>query len=133
MPDQWSSVLATTVAGTAPPAATCPQGTNPDVPGPVDQVRPGEGPWSNQAAVFDTRAGRIVFIDEDGEEAVYPLLLRARLALERRDGPVALILSRQRLPVLSLALAEPDAGQGDPGVGGRGQAQDGQQQHHLDR
>ncbi len=64
---QWSSVLATTVAGTAPPAAVCPPGTNPNTPGPIDQARPGEGPWSNQAAVFDSRAGRIVFIDEDGE------------------------------------------------------------------
>ena len=53
----WSPILSTTKARPAPAAATCPEGTNPNAPGPIDQVRPGEGPWSNQAAVFDTRAG----------------------------------------------------------------------------
>jgi len=67
IPDQWSSVLATTSASTAPPAAICPQGTDPNAPGPVDQARPGEGPQGYQAAVFDTHAGRIVFIDRSGE------------------------------------------------------------------
>jgi len=63
----WSPILSTTKARTAPAAATCPEGSNPDAPGPIDQVRPGEGPWSNQAAVFDTHQGRIVYVDEAGE------------------------------------------------------------------
>jgi hypothetical protein len=63
----WNPILSTTRAKSAPAAATCPEGTNPDAPGPVDQIRPGEGPWNNQAAVFDTHAGRIVYLDETGE------------------------------------------------------------------
>jgi hypothetical protein len=67
VPGLWDPILATTKAKAAPVAATCLAGTDPDAPGPVDQVRPGEGPWSNQAAVFDTHAGRIVYLDEMGE------------------------------------------------------------------
>ncbi len=67
VPGLWDPILATTKAKAAPPAATCRAGTDPDVPGPVDQVRPGEGPWNNQAAVFDTHAGRIVYLDETGD------------------------------------------------------------------
>ncbi|MGB9357580.1 MAG: hypothetical protein WCC01_03390, partial [Acidimicrobiia bacterium] len=39
----WDPILATTKAKAVPPAATCPDGTDPDIPGPIDQVRPGEG------------------------------------------------------------------------------------------
>ncbi|MGI9610948.1 MAG: hypothetical protein ACR2NL_11715 [Acidimicrobiia bacterium] len=67
VPDQWSAILSTTIAGVTPPAAECPTGTDSNVPGSLDQARPGEGPWNNQAAVFDARAGRIVFVDENGE------------------------------------------------------------------
>lgn len=63
----WNPILSETVAGVPPLATTCPSGATPDLPGPVDQVRPGEGPWTNQAAVFDTHAGRIVYLDETGE------------------------------------------------------------------
>lgn len=63
----WNPILSEMVAGDPPPAATCPPGATPDLPGEVDQVRPGEGPWNNQAAVFDTHAGRIVFLDETAE------------------------------------------------------------------
>jgi len=63
----WNPILSTTIAREAPAAATCPEGTNPDAPGPIDQARPGEGPWNNQAAVFDTHTGRIVFLNEAGE------------------------------------------------------------------
>jgi hypothetical protein len=63
----WNPILSETVAGVPPPATTCPPGATPDLPGPVDQVRPDEGPWTNQAAVFDTHAGRIVYLDETGE------------------------------------------------------------------
>ena len=64
---EWNPILSATRARSAPTAATCPEGTNPNAPGPIYQARPGEGPWNNQAAVFDTHAGRIVFLDETGE------------------------------------------------------------------
>jgi hypothetical protein len=60
----WNPMLVTTAAGVPPPAATCPTGATPDLPGAPGQDRPGEGRWNNQAAVFDTHAGRIVFVDE---------------------------------------------------------------------
>lgn len=62
----WNPILAETSAREAPPAAVCPSDANPDTPGPMDQARPGEGPWSNQSAVFDTRSGRVVFVDNVG-------------------------------------------------------------------
>ena len=64
VPDSWNPILATTRAGSAPAPATCPEGTNPDAPGPADQARPAPGDWNNQSAVFDTHAGRIVYVDE---------------------------------------------------------------------
>ena len=62
----WNPILAETSAKEAPPAAVCPSDANPDTPGPMDQARPGEGPWSNQSAVFDTGTGRVVFVDNVG-------------------------------------------------------------------
>jgi hypothetical protein len=97
MPDQWSSVLATTISGTAPPAATCSQGTDPNAPGPVDQARPGEGPWSNQAAVFDTRAGRIVFIDEDGETWTFDVCTNTWQAMDPAFVPDSAHLGESQL------------------------------------
>lgn len=64
--NSWDPILATTVAGTAPAAVTCPVGSTPDIAGDPEQARPGEGPWNNQAAVFDTARGRIVLVDADG-------------------------------------------------------------------
>ena len=50
----WNPILATTKAKAAPPAATCPEGTDPNAPGSVDQDRPQLAGWtSNQPAVFD--------------------------------------------------------------------------------
>lgn len=60
----WNPILATTRAKPAPPAATCPTGSTPDLPGRVDQKRPQPGPWNNQSAVFDHYTGRIIFVDE---------------------------------------------------------------------
>jgi len=60
----WNPILATTRAKPAPPAATCPTGSTPDLPGRVDHERPQPGPWSNQAAAFNRHTGRIVFVDE---------------------------------------------------------------------
>ena len=64
---QWNATLAQAKARHAPPVATCPSGSNPDILGPADQQRPWGASWSNQAAVFDVHAGRIIFIDERSE------------------------------------------------------------------
>lgn len=64
---QWNATLAQAKARQAPPVATCPPGSSPDTLGPADQQRPWGASWSNQAAVFDVHAGRIIFIDEIGE------------------------------------------------------------------
>ncbi len=62
----WNPILASTRAKPAPPAATCPPGTTPDAPGPVDQERPEAGWTSILAAAFDHHAGRIVYVDTLG-------------------------------------------------------------------
>lgn len=64
--DGWSPLLSTAKANKAPPAATCPDDASSDLMGPHDQVRPWGAQWSNQAAAFDTRMGRIMFFDEKG-------------------------------------------------------------------
>jgi hypothetical protein len=63
----WNPILATTRAKTAPPAATCFPGTDPNAPGPADQERPEPGSTSLLAAVFDQHTGRIVYVDTLGE------------------------------------------------------------------
>ena len=63
----WNPILSTTVAREAPAVATCPDGTNPDVPGPVDQVRPATEGAGVVTAVFDRHAGRIVYVNDLGE------------------------------------------------------------------
>ncbi len=64
----WSPILSTTKARTAPAAATCPEGTNPNAPGPVDQNRPQLAGWtSNQSGVFDERTGWVIHADDNGE------------------------------------------------------------------
>jgi hypothetical protein len=63
----WNPVLATTRAKTAPPAASCPPGTDPNAPGSADQDRPEAGWTSLLAAAFDQHTGRIVYVDTLGE------------------------------------------------------------------
>ncbi len=63
----WNPILATTVAKTAPPAATCPTGSAPNVAGSIDQQRPRPGWVGNLAAAFDRHTGRIVYVDRKGE------------------------------------------------------------------
>jgi len=63
----WNPVLATTRAKPAPPAASCPPGTDPNTPGPVDQVRPANEETSIVPAVFDRHAGRVVYVNALGE------------------------------------------------------------------
>ena len=59
----WDPILATVDAKLPPPAATCPIGSDPDLPGPTDQERPDAGWKGNLAAVFDQHTGRIVYVD----------------------------------------------------------------------
>ncbi len=66
IPDRWSSVLATARCRYSATGRYHPQGTD-ECSGPVDQARQAEGPQGHRAAVFDTHAGRIVFIDRSGE------------------------------------------------------------------
>ena len=63
----WNPILATTRAKTAPPAASCPPGTDPYSPGPADQERPEGGQGGLLDAAFDRHAGRIVWVDTLGE------------------------------------------------------------------
>jgi len=93
----WSPILSTTKARPAPTAATCPEGSNPNAPGPIDQARPGEGPWSNQAAVFDTRAGRIVYVDESGETWTFDVCTNIWRAMEPAFVPDAAHLGEGQL------------------------------------
>lgn len=62
----WNPILAVTQAKTAPPAATCPPGTDPNASGPSDQARPGSS-RSGLVAAFDRRAGSIVHVNAVGE------------------------------------------------------------------
>jgi len=66
-PESWDPILATTTAGVAPPAADCPAGSNPEVPGPVEQVRPEPRRVGNLAGAFDQHTGRVVYVDINGE------------------------------------------------------------------
>jgi hypothetical protein len=61
---EWNSILSTTKAKSAPTAAICPEGTNPDVAGPIDQIRPSNA--SVGYAAFDQRTGRVVYLDHVG-------------------------------------------------------------------
>lgn len=65
---EWNPILATTEASQTPPAATCPAGSDPNSLGPIAQNRPRlAGYTSNQSAVFDRRAGKVIHIDGMGE------------------------------------------------------------------
>ena len=53
--DDEGTVLATTEAGPIPEQAACPEGAEPDTPGPADQQRP-QGSGAVDAAAFDGSA-----------------------------------------------------------------------------
>ncbi|MDH3705156.1 MAG: hypothetical protein OES57_03775 [Acidimicrobiia bacterium] len=61
--DDEGTVLATTEAGPIPEQAACPEGAEPDTPGPADQQRP-QGSGAVDAAAFDSQSGRIVVLIE---------------------------------------------------------------------
>ena len=93
----WSPILSTTKARSAPAAATCPEGSNPNAPGPIDQARPGDGPWSNQAAVFDTYQGRIVYVDEASETWTFDVCTNIWRAMDPAFVPDAAHLGEGQL------------------------------------
>jgi hypothetical protein len=57
-------IVATTVAKQTPPIATCPPGSNPNLPGPVDQARPLQG--HDFLAAMDRQSGRVIAVDYPG-------------------------------------------------------------------
>jgi len=65
--ETWNPILAATRAEAAPAAATCPAGTDPTVPGPVDQDRPDPRWVGNLAGAFDQHTGQVVYVDVTGE------------------------------------------------------------------
>ena len=60
--DQQGTILATMKAKPLPPQATCPPGSDPDTPGPIDQRRPDN---VDGAQAFDRHAGRIIVLAND--------------------------------------------------------------------
>ena len=66
-PEDWDPILTTVQAGEAPAAATCPEGTDPNTPGPVDQDRPMPVGVGNRQAAFDLHLGQIMFVDGANE------------------------------------------------------------------
>jgi hypothetical protein len=66
-PEAWDPILSHTSARPVQSSVSCPETAESDTPGPTDQTRPESSMWSNQAAAFDQRTGRIVHIDRFGE------------------------------------------------------------------
>jgi hypothetical protein len=85
----WNPILATTRAKPTPSAATCPPGSNPDIPGPVDQERPQPGPWSNQAAAFNRHTGRIIFVDEAAQTWTFDVCTNTWETMNPRRVPTS--------------------------------------------
>ncbi len=59
----WNPILGETRAKVVPLAATCPEGADPNTPGPAGQDQPEAGWVGVQAGAFDSRTGRILYID----------------------------------------------------------------------
>lgn len=60
--EEQGTILATTKAKPLPTQATCPPGSDPDAPGPIDQERPAN---VDGAQAFDRHAGRIIVLAND--------------------------------------------------------------------
>jgi len=63
----WAPILAGTRAKPTAVAAACPPGVDPDVPGLATQERPAAGWAGLLAGAFDSRTGRIIYLDEARE------------------------------------------------------------------
>jgi len=75
--------LDATALGELPPAATCPEGSNPDQLGPAEQDRPGEG----GPMAFDRQSGRIVLLEDQPEPRTWTFDVCTN-TWERMDPPV---------------------------------------------
>lgn len=64
---EWNPILADTRAQPAALAATCPTGADPNGAGSANQERPAAGWAGLLAGAFDSRTGRIVYLDEARE------------------------------------------------------------------
>lgn len=88
----WNPILSTASAKTTPIGTVCPAGSAPSLVGPLDQARPWGAQWSNQAAAFDARMGRIVLLDESGETWTFDVCtnvwLRMRPQVRSKEGMV---------------------------------------------
>ncbi len=89
VPEAWDPILSTTMAKAAPPAATCPAGTNPNAPGPADQGRPAPGWVSNQAGAFDRHTGRIVYVDVAGETWTFDVCTSTWQKMDPVGAPIS--------------------------------------------
>jgi hypothetical protein len=85
---EWDPVLAATRAAPTAAAATCPPGTDPDVPGSVTQHRPAAGWAGVLAGAFDSRTGRIVYLDEARETWTFDVCTNAWQRMSP-SGPVS--------------------------------------------
>lgn len=86
---EWNPILAETRAKSAPPAAVCPEGTDPDTPGPAGQDEPAIGPVSDsggEAGAFDTRTGRILYVDASGETWTFDVCTNTWQQMHARGG-----------------------------------------------
>ena len=59
----WNPILAETRAKAVPPTANCPADADPNTPGPAGQDQPEAGWVGVQAGAFDSRSGRILYVD----------------------------------------------------------------------
>lgn len=66
--DEQGTILAKTKARPLPTQATCPPGSDPDSPGPIDQERPDN---VDGAQAFDRRSGRIIVLANDEQPRPY--------------------------------------------------------------
>jgi hypothetical protein len=90
--EYWDPAFTDTVVRVPSVAAACPSGTTPDVRGSNPELRPTirYGNPSNQAAVFDTRLGRIVLLDRFAETWVFDVCANSWIEMHAdRDGVAA--------------------------------------------
>lgn len=84
----WDSLLATARSQIPPEPATCPEGVDPDTPGPATQPRPLPGSPDDHDATFDLRTGRIMHVDGAGETWAFDVCTNTWLQLNSSGEPV---------------------------------------------
>jgi hypothetical protein len=78
---EWDPILATTRAKPTTVAAACPPGAEPHSPGSATQDRPASGWAGLLAGAFDSRTGRIVYLDEARETCTFDVCTNTRLQM----------------------------------------------------